>query len=168
MPFSSLWWVTLLLEQWLLCNERNSQKELDSYCLPHSKAVNQLKANGSLSFCWSLGQTYQYKHINQYNKIKHNHLECLQLIIHPESRIWMMCLSQEDSEVADKAWVLKKGPSTGLAEAQLGELDKTGGMAMHRARFSKWLLPPSPLFLSTPQNTGVRGNVLLAPPTELL
>jgi len=49
----------------------------------------------------------------------------------------MMCLSQEDSEVADKAWVLKKGPSTGLAEAQLGELDKTGGMAMHRARFSK-------------------------------
>jgi hypothetical protein len=47
-------------------------------------------------------------------------------------------------------------------------LDKTGGMAMHRARFSKWLLPPSPLFLSTPQNTGVRGNVLLAPPTELL
>ena len=49
----------------------------------------------------------------------------------------MMCLSQKDSEVADKAWVLKEGPSTGLAKAQLGELDKTGGVTMHRARFSK-------------------------------
>lgn len=48
-----------------------------------------------------------------------------------------MCLSQEDSEVVEKAWVLKEGPSTGLAEAQLGELDKTGGVAKHRARFSK-------------------------------
>ena len=48
-----------------------------------------------------------------------------------------MCLSQEDCEVADKAWDLKEGPSTGLAEAQLGELDKTGGVTMHRARFSK-------------------------------
>lgn len=108
MPFSSRWWVTAPGTM-TLCNEWNSQKELDSYCLPHSKAINQLKANGSLSFCWSLGQTYQYRHINQYNKIKHNHLECLQLIIHPEGRIWMMCLSQADSEVADKAWVLQRG-----------------------------------------------------------
>lgn len=93
--------------------------------------MNQLKTNGSLSVCWSLGQTYQYRHINHYNRIQHNHLECLHLIIHPESGIWMMCLSQKDSEVADKAWVLKEGPSTGLAEAQLEELDKTGGVTMH-------------------------------------